>query len=149
MTSEFDELQQLIAADISKTYTTTTIDHAMNPRNLNDMDDPDGFSQATSSCGDAMKIWLKTKNGIIAEATFWADGCGSSVAAGSMITELAKGKTISEALKITQQDVLDSLGGLPEESTHCALLAATTLQKAIKDYLALKEEPWKKAYRQH
>ena len=149
MTSEFDELQQLIAADIRKTYTTTTIDHAMNPRNLNDMDDPDGFSQATSSCGDAMKIWLKTKNGIIAEATFWADGCGSSVAAGSMITELAKGKTISEALKITQQDVLDSLGGLPEESTHCALLAATTLQKAIKDYLALKEEPGKKAYRQH
>ncbi|MBA7564206.1 hypothetical protein ES708_05868 [subsurface metagenome] len=149
MTSEFDEIQQLIAADIRKTYTATVIDHAMNPRNLSNMEDPNGFAQATGSCGDVIKIWIRVKNGIIAEATFWADGCGSGIATGSMVTELAKGKAISEALKITQQDVLDGLGGLPEESTHCALLAATTLREAIKDYLALKEEPWKRAYRQH
>jgi len=149
MASEFDELQELIAADIRKTYTTTVIDHAMNPRNLSDMEDSDGFAQATGSCGDIIKIWIRVKNGTITETTFWADGCGSGIAAGSMVTELAKGKAISEALKITQQDVLDGLGGLPEESTHCAFLAATTLREAIKDYLALKEEPWKKAYRRH
>jgi nitrogen fixation NifU-like protein len=63
-----------------------------------------------------------------------------------MVTELAKGKSISEALKITQQDVLNALGGLPEESLHCALLAADTLKEAIKGYLAFKNEPWKKAY---
>jgi len=149
MASEFDELQKLIAADMEKTYTATVIDHAMNPRNLSDMEDPDGFGQITGACSDTVKIWLKVKNGVIAEATFWTDGCGSGIAAGSMVTELAKGKAISEALKITPQNVLDGLGGLPEESTHCALLVVSTLREAIKDYLALKEEPWKKAYRQH
>ena len=66
-----------------------------------------------------------------------------------MVTELAKGKTIPEALKITQQDVLSALGGLPQESVHCALLAADTLRGAIKDYFALKGESWKRAYREH
>jgi nitrogen fixation NifU-like protein len=64
-----------------------------------------------------------------------------------MVTELAKGKSVSEALKITQQDVLDALGGLPEDSRHCALLAANTLKEAIKNYLAFKKEPWRRAYR--
>ena len=149
MTSEFDELQQLIKADIEKTYTETVIDHAMNPRNLGKMDDPDGFAQTTALCGDTMEIWLKIKNGTITKATFGADGCGSSAAAGSMVTELASGKSISETMELTQQDVLNALGGLPEESAHCALLAVNTLKEAIKDYLTRKNKPGEKAYRQH
>ena len=149
MTSEFDELQQLSMADMRNTYTATAIDHAMNPRNLSDMEDSDGFGKVTGPCGDTMEIWLKIKNGTIAKATFWTDGCGISIATGSIATELASGKSVSKALKITQQDVLNALGGLPEESIHCALLAASTLKEAIKDYFTLKNEPWKKAYRQH
>jgi len=149
VTSEFDELQELITADMRKTYTEATIDHALNPRNLGDMEDADGFGKVTGPCGDTMEIWLKIKNAILAEATFLTDGCGTSIAAGSMLTELARGKSISEALKITQQDVLDALGGLPQESVHCAFLAANTLREALKDYFALKEEPWKKAYRKY
>ena len=77
------------------------------------------------------------------------DGCGTSIASGSMMTELAKGKSISEAIRISQQDILNALGGLPEESEHCALLSADTLKTAIRDYLAMQKEPWKKAYRKY
>ena len=147
MTSEFDALQELIMEDMRNIYTETTIDHALNPRNVGDMGSSDGFARVTGPCGDTMEIWLKVRNDTIARATFLTDGCGTSIAAGSMVTDLARGKSIPEALKITQQDVLNALGGLPEESTHCALLAANTLKEAIKDYVTLKQEPWKRAYR--
>jgi len=149
MASQFDELQELVMADMRKTYTETTIDHAMNPRNLGDMENADGFGKVTSPCGDTMEIWLKIKNDVVDEATFLADGCGTSLASGSMVTELAKGKTIPKVWKISQQDVLNALGGLPKEGVQCALLAADTLKEAIKDYFTLKNEPWKRAYRQH
>jgi len=149
MASEFDELQELIIADARKIYSETVIDHFMNPRNLGDMENADGFAKVTGSCGDTMEIWLKVKNGTIADATFMTDGCGASIASGSMVTEIAKGETITEAGKISQQDVLSALGGLPEESEHCALLAANTLKEAMRDYIAMKKEPWKRAYRKH
>jgi len=144
--SEFDEFQKLIMADMRKVYSETTIDHIINPGNLGDMADASGFGRVTGSCGDTIEIWLKVKNGIIADATFLTDGCATSIASGSMATELAKGRSIPEALKISQQDVLKALGGLPEESAHCALLAANTLKEAVKDYISLKKEPWKRAY---
>ena len=149
MTSEFDELQELIIADAWKIYSETVINHFMNPRNLGDTENADGFAKVTGSCGDTMEIWLNVKNGMIASATFMTDGCGTSIASGSMVTELAKGKSVSEARKISQQEVLSALGGLPEESEHCALLAANTLNEAIRDYLAMEKEPWKKTYRKH
>ena len=148
MTSEFNELQELIMADMRKVYSETVIDHAMNPRNVGDMENADGFGKVTGSCGDTMEIWLKVKGGTVAEATFLTDGCGSTIASGSMVTELIKGKSIPEAQKVTRQAILNALGGLPEESLHCALLAAETLKEAIRDYFALRREPWKKAYRQ-
>ena len=148
MTLEFDKLEEYIMADMKSTYTETVIDHAMNPRNVGSIQDADGSASVTGPCGDTMDIWLKAKNDAVKEVTFWTDGCGTSIAAGSMVTELAKGKAIIGALRITQQDVLDALGGLPEESEHCALLAANTLKEAIKDYLAYKREPWKRAYHQ-
>ena len=149
MSSEMDDLQELIMADARKVYSDTVIDHAMNPRNVGDMPDADGLARVTGPCGDTMEIWLKEKNGNINQATFFTDGCGTSIASGSMVTEIAKGKSITEAQKITQRDVLDALGGLPEESEHCALLAANTLKAAIRDYIAMQREPWKKAYRRY
>lgn len=149
MASEFDELQELIKAEMRKIYSETAIAHSTNPRNVGDMDNADGFAKVTGSCGDTMEIWLKVKNSTIADATFTTDGCGTSIASGSMVTEIAKGKTVGEAWKISQQDVLNALGGLPEESGHCALLVANTLKAAIKDYLTFKNEPWKRAYKKY
>jgi nitrogen fixation NifU-like protein len=149
MTSAWEQFEELIKAQMRKIYSETVIDHAMNPRNLGDMEDADGFARVTGPCGDTMEIWLRAKNGDLTDATFLTDGCGTSIASGSMVTEMAKGKNITEAQKISQQDVLSALGGLPEESQHCALLAADTLKEAIRNYLAMKKEPWKKAYRKH
>ncbi len=150
MVEEFDdsfkELEQSVMEDMKKIYSETTIDHFLNPKNMGEMPTPDGFGRVTGSCGDTMEIYLKVRDSKIMNTSFWTDGCGTSIASGSMVTELAKGKNILEARKITQQDILDALGGLPEESVHCALLAADTLKEAIKDYLAFKKEPWKRAY---
>jgi len=147
MASEFDELQEYIMVDMKSTYTETVIDHAMNPRNVGSIDGADGFATVTGPCGDTMAIWLRVRDGAIKDIAFWTDGCGTTIAAGSMVTELAKDKAVRDALRIGQKDVLDALGGLPEESVHCALLAANTLREAVRDYLACQKEPWKKAYR--
>ena len=147
MTTEFDELQNEVMAQMKQVYTETAIDHAMNPRNAGSIAGADGFGSITGPCGDTMEIWLKVKDGKVADAAFWTDGCGTSIACGSMVTEMIRGKDIGQALHINQGEVLRALGGLPEDSLHCALLAADTLQAAIQDYLALKREPWKKAYR--
>jgi nitrogen fixation NifU-like protein len=143
----FKDLEQSAMEDMRRTHSEKTIDHFLNPRNLGEISSPDGFARITGSCGDTMEIRLKVKDGKVLNASFWTDGCGCSIASGSTVTELAKGKSISEAQKITQQDVLDALDGLPEDDLHCALLAANTLKEAIKDYLAFKKEPWKRAYR--
>jgi len=149
VTSEFDKFEEDIIVDMRSTYTEIVIDHAMNPRNVGSVQEADGFASVTGPCGDTMEIWLRVKDGRIREATFWTDGCGTSIAAGSMVTELVKGKTVSAALRITRPEVLDALGGLPEESMHCALLAANTLKQAIRDYLDYRNEPWKRAYKRH
>ncbi len=147
MSSELDGLQEFIMADARKIYSERVIDHAMNPRNLGEMADADGFAKITGPCGDTMELWLKMNGDTIINASFMTDGCGTSIASGSMVTEMTKSKRISDAQKTTQQDVLDALGGLPQESEHCALLAANTLKAAIRDYIAMKREPWKRAYR--
>jgi len=147
MSSELDKALEEIQRELWADYTETVIDHAQNPRNAGRIPNADGSASVTGPCGDTMDIWLKVKDNTIKEITFWTDGCGTSIAAGSMVTEMAKGKSIIQASKIRQQDVLDALGGLPEDSVHCALLAANTLNAAIKDYLAYKNEPWKRAYR--
>lgn len=149
MSTESEELQKLILADARNVYSETVVDHAMTPRNLGVIQDGDGFASVTGPCGDTMEIWLKVNNNAIVDVAFMTDGCGPSIASGSMVTEIAKGKSISEAQRITQRDVLEALGGLPDESTHCALLAADTLKAAIRDYIATKREPWRRVYRKH
>lgn len=149
MTSEFDELQEEIMADMRKVYTETVINHAMNPRNTGSMEDADTFTSITGPCGDTMAMWLKVTDNRIEKANFWTDGCGASIAVGSMITEMVKGKTCGEVIKMTPQDVLDALGGLPKESEHCALLAIITMRDAVKEYLTTRRDPWKKVYNSH
>jgi nitrogen fixation NifU-like protein len=147
MASEFDKMVEELQKEMLAGYSPVVIDHAKNPRNVGSIQDADGFAQVTGPCGDTMQIWLKVKHDTIANASFLTDGCGTTIAAGSMITEMARGKSLSLAQKISQQDVLEALDGLPEESQHCALLAANTLKEAIRDYLTMKKESWKRAYR--
>jgi nitrogen fixation NifU-like protein len=138
-----------IEPDAGQIYSETVIDHAIHPRNLGDMQNIDGFARVTGSCGDTMEVWLKVRNNTITDIAFMTDGCVTSIASGSIMTEMAKSRDISVALRICAQDVLEALGGLPEESQHCALLAANTLKAAIRDYIAMQREPWKKAYRKY
>jgi len=149
MATAWDKFQELVRAKMKEVYSDAVVDRAMNPRNVGNMENANGFATVTGPCGDTMEIWIKVKNDRILEATFMTDGCGTTIAAGSMATELAKGINVIQAQRISQQDVLEALGGLPEESKHCALLAANTLREAVKDYLALKNEPWKRAYKRH
>jgi len=130
-----------------KIYSEAVIDHALNPRNLGHMKDADGLARITTPDGDTVEIALKVENNVITRAAFWTDACAATVASGSIISELARGKSIIVARKISQRDVLNALGGLPEGNEHCALLVASALKAAIKDYLDIKQEPWKKNYR--
>ena len=147
MSSEWEKALEEIQRELWADYSETVIDHAQNPRNVGSIPDADGFGCITGPCGDTMEIWLGVKDNVIEEAKYWTDGCGTTIAAGSMITEMAKGQKTAGASRISQQNVLDALGGLPEDSEHCALLASNTLKQAVKDYLTTKNEPWKKAYR--
>lgn len=149
MASSWEKYEELIKAEMKKVYSETTIEHAMNPRNVGNLKDADGFAKVTGPCGDTMEIWLKVRNGTVSDAGFMTDGCGTTIASGSMVTEMAKGITVIQARKISQQDVLNALGGLPEESQHCALLAANTLKEAVKDYITFRNEPWKRAYKRY
>lgn len=149
MSSEMDDLQALVMADARRVYSETVIDHAVHPRNLGTMQHADGFARITGPCGDTMEIWLNVKGSTITDINFMTDGCGTSICSGSMATELVKGKSTGEAVKISQQDILKALGGLPAESEHCALLAANTVKAAVRDCLVMQKEPWKKAYRQY
>ena len=147
MTDNLDEFEELMLREQRRNYSAKTIDHAMNPRNLGVMENADVYAIITGPCGDTMEIWLKIDGSTILRSSFMTDGCGTSIASGSMVTELATGKDIREAMAISQQDVLNALDGLPEESRHCALLASNTLKAALREYIDIKKEPWKKAYR--
>ncbi len=149
MASSWEKFEELIKQEMRKIYSEAVVEHSMNPRNLGDLEDADGFARVTGPCGDTMSMWLKVDGNTIINTSFMTDGCGTTIASGSMVTEMAKGKSLIEAKKISQQVVLDALGGLPQESEHCALLASNTLKEAIRDYLAIKKEPWKKAYRKY
>jgi nitrogen fixation NifU-like protein len=142
-----DELQQQILKELREVYSEKVIELFLQPKNIGKMEKPEGFGRIKGSCGDTMEIFLRVNNGIIQSATFRTDGCGTTIASGSMVTEMVKGKTIEEAGSITDKDILDALGGLPDDSKHCALLAADTIRAAINDYRKTNKEPWRRKYR--
>ena len=144
-----DELQTSIIEDARKVYSEKVIERWLNPKNMGEMEGPQGYGKVTGPCGDTVKIFLRVDNDKIIDARFITDGCATTIAAGSMACELAIGKSFKEALKITKEVILEQLGGLPEESTHCALLASNTLRTALTDYLSSRNEPWRRLYKKH
>ena len=118
-------------------YTDKVMDHFQNPRNVGEIPDADGVGEVGNAvCGDIMKIYLKVEGDRIADVKFKTFGCGAAIATSSMVTEMVKGKTLDEALQITNKAVAEALDGLPPQKMHCSNLAADALHKAIEDYRA-------------
>ena len=116
-------------------YTETVMDHFMHPRNVGSIDNADGVGEVgNAKCGDIMKMYLKIKDDRIEDVKFETFGCGSAIASSSMATELIKGKTIEEALAVTNKQVVDALGGLPAYKLHCSVLAEESIKAAVKNY---------------
>ena len=118
-------------------YGELVVEHYSNPRNVGMIEEADGVGkEGNPVCGDLMEIYIKVKDNRIEDIRFKTFGCGAAIASGSMVTELVKGKTLEQALKVTNHRVAKALGGLPEAKMHCSNLGADALHKAIEDYLA-------------
>ena len=118
-------------------YSEKVMDHFTNPRNVGEIKDASGVGEVgNAKCGDIMKIYLKVEDNIIKDVKFKTFGCGAAIATSSMVTELVIGKTLEEALKITNSTVAEALDGLPPVKMHCSNLAADAMHEAIKDYMS-------------
>jgi len=116
-------------------YSDKVMDHFQNPRNVGEMENPDAIGEVGNpTCGDLMKIYLRVEDNKIKDIKFQTFGCGAAIATSSMITELAIGKTLEDALELTRDDVADHLDGLPPAKMHCSNLSADALRAAIEDY---------------
>jgi len=121
-------------------YTEKVMEHFKNPRNVGVIEDADGIGEVGNPmCGDMMTVYIKVEDGVIKDIKYLTFGCGAAIAVTSMISEMAKGLTIEEALKLSNKDVADELGGLPQQKIHCSNLGADALHKAIQNYLSKKE----------
>jgi nitrogen fixation NifU-like protein len=117
------------------TYNEKVMQHFMNPQNVGDIKDADGIGEVGNPvCGDMMTFYIKVKDNKLEDVKFKTFGCGAAIAVSSMVSQIAKGKTLEEALKITNKDVAEELGGLPKNKMHCSNLGADALHAAIKDY---------------
>lgn len=116
-------------------YSEKALDHFTHPRNVGKIDDADGVGEVgNAKCGDIMKMYIKVKDGIITDVKFNTFGCASAIAASSLATELIKGKPLDYAMGVTNKQVVDELGGLPEHKIHCSVLAEEAIRAAIEDY---------------
>ena len=116
-------------------YTETVMDHFMHPRNVGEIENADGVGQVgNAKCGDIMKMYLKINGDKIDDVKFETFGCGSAIASSSIATEMVKGRTVEQALQLTNKEVVDALGGLPAYKLHCSVLAEQAIQAAVKDY---------------
>ena len=129
-------------------YSKTVMDHFMNPRNVGEIEDPDGVGEVGNPvCGDIMKIFLKIENNTIVDAKFKTFGCGAAIASSSMATELIRGKSLEEAWEVTNKAVAEALEGLPPIKMHCSVLAEEGIHKAINDYRVRKGlPPWEEKH---
>lgn len=116
-------------------YSEKVMDHFANPRNVGEIENADGIGEVgNAKCGDIMKMYIKVDNNVITDVTFKTFGCGAAIATSSMATELIKGKTIDEALKLTNKAVMEALDGLPPVKVHCSVLAEQAIKAAVSDY---------------
>ena len=121
-------------------YSEKVMEHFMNPRNVGEIENADGTGEVGNPvCGDMMTFYIKVKDDRIEDVKFKTFGCGAAIAVSSMVSELAKGRTLAEAMKITPESVADKLEGLPKQKLHCSNLGAQALHKAIEDYLSKKK----------
>jgi len=122
--------------DVWSQYSNKVMDHFKNPRNVGEIENPDGIGHVGNPvCGDIMELYIKVEDGIIVDAKFKTFGCGAAIATSSMVTEIVKGKSIEEALRISNKTVAEALDGLPALKMHCSVLAEDALKLAIEDYL--------------
>ena len=120
-------------------YSEKVMDHFANPRNVGEIENADGVGEVGNpKCGDIMKMYLKIENGVITDVKFKTFGCGAAVATSSMATELVKGKSIEDALKVTNKAVMEALDGLPPVKVHCSVLAEQAIRAALADYYTKK-----------
>ncbi|HBH86674.1 MAG TPA: iron-sulfur cluster assembly scaffold protein [Syntrophaceae bacterium] len=132
--NEYEEEPQTHAGPVLF-YTNIVIDNFVNPRNVGEIEDADGYAMiGDPSCGDQMKLWIKVRDGRISDIKFKSFGCPGAIATSSMTTVLASGKTIEEAKKLTDDNVILALGGIPENKRHCSLMGINALLAAIQDY---------------
>lgn len=116
-------------------YSDKVLDHFTNPRNVGEIDNADGIGEVgNAKCGDIMKMYIKVDNGVISDVKFKTFGCGAAIATSSMATELIKGKSLDEALKLTNKAVVEALDGLPPVKVHCSVLAEQAIKAAVADY---------------
>ena len=134
------EMIDLLMEKITGGFSEKVVDYGNNPRNYGNLNNPDGHAKITGPCGDTMEMYLKVRNDKIDDISYTTDGCMTSHAAGTAATVMAKGKTVRECMKISQSTILEHLGGMPEDSQHCALLAAITFHKALRDYAVGKKK---------
>ena len=126
-------------------YSEKVMDHFKNPRNVGVIDNADGVGEVgNAKCGDIMKIYLKIENNIIEDVKFETFGCGSAIASSSMATEMIKGKSIFDAMELTNKAVAEALDGLPAPKMHCSVLAEEAIKKALKDYFDRNNIPYDK-----
>ena len=135
---EFDQLvnqlQSRIDEEEAKAYSRKTLEEARNPSNLGPMEGADVNAHRVGTCGDSMEIFIRVEDDTLVGVTFVTDGCGATLACGSMLTKMAKGRTVDEAMSIRVSDLIAALDGLPEENLHCAHLAVGTLHGAVNAY---------------
>jgi nitrogen fixation NifU-like protein len=140
MTNEFEsfveQLQQEILEQARAVYSDKVVEEFYNPSNLGRLPEPDARGIVRGWCGDTMEIYLRLEGEKIQEATFMTDGCGPTVACGSLLTKMVTGKSLEDADEILPEDLLEALGGLPDENVHCAELAVSTLQNALFNWRA-------------
>ncbi len=139
-----EELQKKIEYEEEQKYSKVVIREYRNPSNFGVLDEPDALGLIKGPCGDTMKITLKIKSGRIMKALFWTDGCGATIACGSMLTKIIKGKTLQEANDISNSQLLEALENLPIEHHHCTILSIDTLHNAINNYSNKKDFSAKK-----
>jgi len=133
------EIEAALLEDARKTYSPRVLELSRHPTNLGALEKANGFGVFRGICGDTMKIYLRIEGGKVREAKFETDGCGPTLACGSAITEMVRGKTTKQLLKFSPAGLLKDLGGLPESHLHCAILAVNALQCAVANYLFLNQ----------